>query len=76
MRDRRGERKAVICVDDEENPLVLRKLVLQKAGYEVTTAASAMEALAITSSGHYFVSSYSLGNRGCDLPRARPAWKR
>jgi CheY-like chemotaxis protein len=35
-------------VDDEENPLVLRKLVLQKAGYEVTTAASAMEALAIS----------------------------
>lgn len=40
------ERKPVIlCVDDEQNPLVLRKLVLQKAGYEVVTAQSADEAL-------------------------------
>ena len=43
--------KAVIlCVDDEENPLVLRKLVLQKAGYEVITARSAKEALEISRS--------------------------
>jgi CheY-like chemotaxis protein len=40
------QRRAVIlCVDDEEKPLVLRKLVLQKAGYEVVTASSAKEAL-------------------------------
>jgi CheY-like chemotaxis protein len=44
-------RKAVIlCVDDEENPLVLRKLVLQKAGYEVLTARSAKEALELAAS--------------------------
>jgi CheY-like chemotaxis protein len=43
--------KAVIlCVDDEENPLVLRKLALQKAGYDVITARSANEALAILAS--------------------------
>lgn len=43
-----SERKPVIlCVDDEENPLVLRKLVLQKAGYEVVTAQSAQEALKV-----------------------------
>ena len=35
----------ILCVDDEENPLVLRKLVLQKAGYDVVTAQSADEAL-------------------------------
>jgi CheY-like chemotaxis protein len=43
-----GQHRAVIlCVDDEENPLVLRRLVLEKAGYEVITAKSANEALAI-----------------------------
>lgn len=35
----------ILCVDDEHNPLVLRKLVLEKAGYEVVTARSADEAL-------------------------------
>ena len=41
--------KAVIlCVDDEENPLILRKLVLQKAGYAVLAARSGTEALEIT----------------------------
>jgi CheY-like chemotaxis protein len=45
------QRKTVIlCVDDEENPLVLRKLVLQKAGYEVLTASSGKEALELTAS--------------------------
>lgn len=45
------EHKAVIlCVDDEEKPLVLRKLVLQKAGYEVLTANSAKEALDVAGS--------------------------
>ena len=45
------DRKAIIlCVDDEENPLVLRKFVLQKAGYEVVTARSGSEALELTGS--------------------------
>ena len=35
----------ILCVDDEENPLILRKLVLQKFGFEVLTAASGKEAL-------------------------------
>jgi DNA-binding NtrC family response regulator len=43
-------RAVILCVDDEENPLILRKLVLQKAGYTVLTAKSAEEALKITSS--------------------------
>jgi CheY-like chemotaxis protein len=46
-----GEHKAVIlCVDDEQNPLTLRKLVLQKAGYEVVTANSGKEALELAAS--------------------------
>ena len=46
------DRKAVIlCVDDEENALALRKRVLQKAGYEVLTALSGKEALDILRSG-------------------------
>jgi CheY-like chemotaxis protein len=46
-----SESKAVIlCVDDEPNSLVLRKLVLQKAGYEVVTASSAVLALDVLAS--------------------------
>jgi DNA-binding NtrC family response regulator len=37
----------ILCVDDEENPLVLRKLVLEKAGYQVATVHSAAEALRV-----------------------------
>lgn len=35
----------ILCVDDEENPLALRKLVLQGAGYKVLTATTSEEAL-------------------------------
>lgn len=46
-----SESKALIlCVDDEPNSLVLRKLVLQKAGYDVVTAHSAMLALDVLAS--------------------------
>jgi CheY-like chemotaxis protein len=41
-----ADRKTVIlCVDDEKNPLTLRKLVLERAGYLVLTASSAEEAM-------------------------------
>jgi CheY-like chemotaxis protein len=43
-------RTVILCVDDENNPLVLRKLVLEKAGYEVVTAKSGKEALQIAAS--------------------------
>lgn len=44
------ETKAVIlCVDDEPNSLILRKLVLEKAGYRVLSANSAAQALEIFS---------------------------
>ena len=35
----------ILCVDDEEIPRILRKLILQKQGYRVVTAASGLEAL-------------------------------
>lgn len=40
----------ILCVDDEENPLILRKLVLQKSGYDVLTATSGSQALEILES--------------------------
>lgn len=48
-----GEHKAIIlCVDDEQNPLTLRKFVLQKAGYEVLTANSGKQALEVVATRH------------------------
>ena len=35
----------ILCVDDEETPRTLRKLILQKQGYQVVTATSGAEAL-------------------------------
>lgn len=35
----------ILCVDDEDLPRTLRKLILQKQGYDVITAASGEEAL-------------------------------
>jgi CheY-like chemotaxis protein len=37
----------ILCVDDEETPRILRKLILQKQGYQVITAGSGVEALEI-----------------------------
>jgi len=37
----------ILCVDDEETPRTLRKLILQKQGYQVVTAASGEEALEV-----------------------------
>lgn len=46
-----GQSRAVIlCVDDESNPLLLRKSVLQREGYEVVTASSGKEALELVNS--------------------------
>lgn len=35
----------ILCVDDEENQLVLRQLMLEQAGYRVLTANSAAKAI-------------------------------
>jgi CheY-like chemotaxis protein len=44
---------AILCVDDEEIPRTLRKLVLQKQGYEVVAVSSGKEALAILATHHF-----------------------
>jgi CheY-like chemotaxis protein len=44
-----GPKRVILCVDDEQNALILRKLVLQKAGYEVLTANSGKAALELLS---------------------------
>jgi CheY-like chemotaxis protein len=40
----------ILCVDDEETPLKLRRLVLERAGYQVVTASSGPQALEIAHS--------------------------
>src|SRR5437588_11008752 len=68
-----GPSKVVIlCVDDEENPLILRKLVLEKAGYEVVTASSGRKALEIlqSQSVHLVLSDLLMpGMAGTELAR-------
>lgn len=41
----------ILCVDDEDVPRMLRKLILQKQGYKVVTAVSGKEALALLDEG-------------------------
>ncbi len=36
----------ILCVDDEDTPRMLRRLILQRQGYDVIAAASGKEALA------------------------------
>jgi CheY-like chemotaxis protein len=43
-------RHVILCVDDEPTALILRKLVLQRAGYEVITASSGKQALELAGS--------------------------
>lgn len=45
-----ARKTVILCVDDEPNALLLRKLVLQKAGYEVATASSARDAMEVVGS--------------------------
>ncbi len=48
-----ADRKSVIlCVDDERNPLTLRRLVLERVGYAVLTATSAEEAMKLLAVNH------------------------
>ena len=40
-----SEQDLILCVDDEENQLAIRKLVLEREGYSVVAASSGHEAL-------------------------------
>ena len=46
------DKPVILCVDDEENPLILRRLVLERAGYDVVTACSATQALGVLGTRH------------------------
>jgi CheY-like chemotaxis protein len=43
----------ILCVDDEEIPRALRRLILQKHGYEVITASSGEQALEMLAERHF-----------------------
>ncbi|HEX8802197.1 MAG TPA: response regulator [Terriglobales bacterium] len=62
----------ILCIDDEENQLVLRKLMLERAGYRVLTAESPAEALALFGSDTVdlvIVDYYMPGMNGLALAR-------
>ena len=42
-----SRKELILCVDDEENQLAVRKLVLEQAGYSVLAAGSGQQALAL-----------------------------
>jgi CheY-like chemotaxis protein len=42
----------ILCLDDEELPLSLRKLVLESAGYSVFTATNTAQALEVFTANH------------------------
>ena len=65
-------RATILCIDDEENQLVLRKLMLERAGYRVLTAASPAEAIALFRSDTVdlvIVDYYMPGMNGLALAR-------
>jgi len=62
----------ILCVDDEENQLVLRKLMLERAGYRVLTAESPAEAILLFGSDTVdlvIVDYYMPGMNGLALAR-------
>jgi len=65
--------EVILCVDDEETSLQLRKPVLEKAGYEVMIAASAGQAMQVLSSRKIdlLLTDYLMpGQTGTELARA------
>ena len=48
------QKPSLLIVDDEENVLFTLKLVLQEAGYKITTASSCSGALGLIHNAHRF----------------------
>jgi CheY-like chemotaxis protein len=69
---------SILCVDDEELPLVLRKLVLEKQGYRVVTAYSLAEAMQFLESNQVdlvLTDQLMPGGTGTELTkRVKKAW--
>lgn len=62
----------ILCIDDEENQLALRKLMLERAGYRVLTAESPAQAIALFGSDTVdlvIVDYYMPGMNGLALAR-------
>jgi two-component system, OmpR family, response regulator len=62
----------ILCVDDEENQLILRKLLLEQAGYRVLTSNSAAKAIELFRSETIdlvIVDYYMPGMNGLSLAR-------
>ena len=62
----------ILCIDDETNQLVLRKLMLERAGYRVLTAESPAQAIALFGSDTVdlvIVDYYMPGMNGLTLAR-------
>lgn len=57
-----ANKAVILCVDDEEIPRTLRKLILQKQGYEVIAVASAREALEILNGRTPVVDGQTMGS--------------
>lgn len=67
-----AEPLTILCVDDEETPLAIRKLVFESAGYAVLTAGSGESALEVFRSEKIklAVIDYSMtGMNGLELAR-------
>jgi len=67
-----SDKALILCVDDEEVPLTLRRLVLQKAGYSVVTATSTAQAPEIVESQYLdlVLSDHLMpGSTGTELAR-------
>jgi DNA-binding response OmpR family regulator len=47
-----ASRNTILCVDDEHNGLVIRRLLLEKFGYSVLTAETGRDAMDVFTSSH------------------------
>jgi CheY-like chemotaxis protein len=70
--DLHSNRFTILCVDDEENQLLLRKLLLERAGYRVVAAGCSRDGLAAFEATpiHIAVLDYWMsGGNGLQLAR-------
>jgi len=70
----------ILCVDDDASALEIRKLVLERQGYEVRTATSADEALEVLASvpidlviTDYFLTGKTGGELVADIKKLKPS---
>ena len=60
----------VLCIDDQEGPLMIRELILSRAGYKVLTATCGEDALELFQQNHIdlVISDHLLpGRTGCQV---------